>query len=97
MNLDSSINLDRYQTHDIELVVDRLTVNEKNTLRLKESLKIALELGNGVLMILEDNNKKIRFLSKLLMCPKTGIAYDNPEPNSFSLILQRVLASPVMV
>ncbi len=84
LNLDSSIKLDRYQTHDIELVVDRLTVNEKNMLRLKESLKIALDLGNGVVMILEDKNKKIRFLSKLLMCPQTGIAYDNPEPNSFS-------------
>ena len=59
MNLDSSIKLDRYQTHDIELVVDRLTVNEKNKLRLKESLKIALDLGGGVLMILEKIIRKL--------------------------------------
>ena len=59
MNLDSSIKLDRYQTHDIELVVDRLTVNEKNKIRLKESLKIALELGDGVVMILEETIRKL--------------------------------------
>ena len=84
LNLDSSIELDRYQTHNIELVVDRLSVNEKNKVRLKESLQIAMEQGGGVVMIYENKDKKIRFLSKFLMCPTTGIAYDNPEPNSFS-------------
>ena len=84
LNLDSSIDLDRYQTHNIELVIDRLTVNDKNEVRLKESLQVAMEQGDGVVMILENKDEKIRFLSKSLMCPKTGIAYDNPEPNSFS-------------
>ena len=64
MNLDSSIKLDRYQTHDIELVVDRLTVNEKNKIRLKESLKISLELGDGVVMILEIRIRKLDIYQK---------------------------------
>ena len=78
------MKLDRYVTHDIEIVIDRLKVSEENKIRLVSSVKTALKDGNGVLMILEHESENIRYFSKNLMCPTTGIAYSNPEPNNFS-------------
>lgn len=78
------LQLDRYKTHDIELVVDRLTVNEKSAQRITASVQTALRHGKGTLMILEHGTSEPRFLSKKLMDPATGAAFDEPEPNSFS-------------
>ena len=78
------MKLDRYVTHDIEIVIDRLKVKKENNNRLLSSIKTALKDGDGVLMILEQENETIRYFSKNLMCPTTGIAYKNPEPNNFS-------------
>ena len=78
------MKLDRYVTHDIEIVIDRLKVSKENKNRLVSSIKTALQDGNGVLMVLDHESKKIRYFSKNLMCPTTGIAYSNPEPNNFS-------------
>ena len=78
------MKLDRYVTHDIEIVIDRLKVKKENNNRLLSSIKTALKQGDGVLMILEQENETIRYFSKNLMCPTTGIAYKNPEPNNFS-------------
>ena len=78
------MKLDRYVTHDIEIVIDRLKVSKENKIRLVSSVKTALKDGNGVLMILEHESENIRYFSKNLMCPTTGIAYSNPEPNNFS-------------
>lgn len=80
------MKVDRYKTHDIEIVIDRLAVDEKeDTLkRLNESINTAMYHGEDVLMILEQETKEARFFSRNLMCPTSGISYPNPEPNNFS-------------
>jgi excinuclease ABC subunit A len=78
------MKLDRYVTHDIEIVVDRLKVKKENEKRLISSIKVALKDGDGVMMILEHEKDSVRYFSKNLMCPSSGIAYKNPEPNNFS-------------
>ena len=78
------MKLDRYVTHDIEIVVDRLKVKKENEKRLISSIKVALKDGDGVMMILEHGKDSVRYFSKNLMCPSSGIAYKNPEPNNFS-------------
>ena len=83
-NITPGLKLDRYKSHDIEIVIDRIELNDKNKKRLKDSINIALKYGKGVLQILDPIDNSIRFFSRNLMCPSTGISYDNPEPNSFS-------------
>ncbi|MEA4935069.1 MAG: excinuclease ABC subunit UvrA [Paludibacter sp.] len=78
------MKLDRYKIHDIELVVDRLIVATKDRQRLKQSLQKAMQQGNGIVMLLEKENEKVRYLSKMLMCPTSGISYDEPAPHNFS-------------
>ncbi len=80
------MKLDRYKTHDIEIVIDRIAVekNEENEKRLSESIKTAMYHGENVLMILDQDSDEVRFFSRNLMCPTTGISYQNPEPNLFS-------------
>lgn len=78
------LQLDRYKVHDIELVVDKLTVNEKSIQRLKASLQTALKQGKGTIMLIDTISGGLRYLSKNLMDPATGTAFDEPEPNSFS-------------
>ena len=82
--IEKGMRLDRYKTHDIEVVIDRLLINESSEKRLEESIKTALYSGNNIMMVLEINDKKPRYFSLELMCPTTGIAYPNPEPNTFS-------------
>ena len=76
--------LDRYKVHDIELVVDRLTVKQGEKKRLAGSLATAMKYGKGSLMVLDLEEDRTRYLSRHLMCPTTGIAYEEPEPNLFS-------------
>ena len=78
------MKLDRYKTHDIEVVIDRLIVNERSEKRLEETIKTALYTGNNILMVVDVDDEKPRYFSRELMCPTTGIAYPNPEPNTFS-------------
>ena len=78
------MQLDRYKTHDIEIVVDRLLTNKASTKRLKESIQTALHAGAGILMVLNQDENTPRYFSENLMCPSSGIAYPNPEPNTFS-------------
>ncbi|MDY5969572.1 MAG: excinuclease ABC subunit UvrA [Bacteroidales bacterium] len=78
------MQVDRYKTHDIELVVDRMRVGEKNADRLKEAVQMAFKQGKGVLMILDDETGQTRYFSRTLMDPDTGISYPDPEPNTFS-------------
>ncbi len=79
------MRLDRYKIHDIEVVIDRLAINKSSEKRLEETIKTALYSGNNILMVIDvDNNEKPRYFSRELMCPTTGIAYPNPEPNTFS-------------
>jgi len=78
------MQVDRYKIHDIEAVIDTIKVNEKSLTRLTASIQTALRQGKGALMAMESTSKDARFYSRLLMDPETGIAYDEPEPNSFS-------------
>ncbi len=78
------MQLDRYKIHDIELVVDRLKVHKNYWQRLVASTEIALKRGNGLMMVMHHETEETHMFSKLLMCPESGIAYDEPSPNSFS-------------
>jgi excinuclease ABC subunit A len=80
------MKLDRYKTHDIEIVIDRIVVDAlpDTQKRLSESINTAMHHGENVLMILEQDTDEIRYFSRNLMCPTTGISYQNPEPNLFS-------------
>ncbi|MEI8047277.1 MAG: excinuclease ABC subunit UvrA [Bacteroidota bacterium] len=78
------MQVDRYKIHDIEAVIDTIKINEKSLTRLTASIQTALRQGKGALMAMEITAKDARFYSRLLMDPETGIAYDEPEPNSFS-------------
>ena len=84
IDISPNLKLDRYKTHNIEVVIDRIKVSVKNKKRLMSSLKLALNLGDGVVMIFSSKLEKPRFFSRNLMCPTSGIAYKNPEPSSFS-------------
>ncbi|MBC5838093.1 excinuclease ABC subunit UvrA [Flavobacterium muglaense] len=82
----SGMKLDRYKTHDIEIVVDRMLVEETtdNQKRLSESINTAMHHGENVLMVLDQDSNEVRYFSRNLMCPSSGISYQNPEPNLFS-------------
>jgi excinuclease ABC subunit A len=85
-DLVSGMKLDRYKTHDIEIVVDRMLIEDTddNQKRLSESINTAMHHGENVLMILDQDTNEVRYFSRNLMCPTTGISYQNPEPNLFS-------------
>jgi len=78
------LKLDRYKNHDIEVVIDKLLVSEKDRKRLKESMQKAMQQGNGIVMLLEKDKEEARYFSKMLMCPTSGISYDEPAPHNFS-------------
>ena len=78
------LKLDRYKNHDIEVVVDKLIVEDKDDKRLKQSVATAMRQGDGLLMILDAQTESIRHYSKRLMCPVTGLSYREPAPHNFS-------------
>jgi excinuclease ABC subunit A len=82
--IEKGMRLDRYKTHDIEVVIDRLIINDTSGKRLEETIKTALYTGNNILMVIDVDDENPRYFSRELMCPTSGIAYPNPEPNSFS-------------
>ena len=90
LDINPGMKLDRYKTHDIEIVIDRLKVPESNEnsedlqRRLMESINIAMHHGEDILMVLDNDTTEPRYFSRTLMCPSTGISYPNPEPNNFS-------------
>ena len=78
------MKLDRFKTHDIEIVIDKLIIKKENEKRLKQSIETAMKYGDGLIMTLNIENDDERYFSRHLMCSKTGISYAQPEPNSFS-------------
>ncbi|MBQ9215799.1 MAG: excinuclease ABC subunit UvrA [Prevotella sp.] len=78
------MKVDRYKNHDIEVVVDKLQVSNKDEERLKKSVGIAMKQGDGLVMILDKDTDSVKYFSKRLMCPTTGISYADPAPNNFS-------------
>jgi excinuclease ABC subunit A len=88
LDITPKMQVDRYKIHDIEIVIDRLVVKEEDRFRLSGSVQNALTHGKGTMLVLDPNEKKAdrktQFFSRFLMDPTTGIAYDDPAPNSFS-------------
>ena len=78
------MKLDRYKNHDIEVVIDKLIVADKDVKRLKQSVATAMRQGDGLMMILDLDTEEVRHYSKRLMCPVTGLAYREPAPHNFS-------------
>ncbi|HNX43663.1 MAG TPA: excinuclease ABC subunit UvrA [Bacteroidales bacterium] len=78
------MQLDRYKVHDIEVVVDTLAVSEKSANRITASVQTAMRHGKGAVIVNDTASGEVRFYSRLLMDPATGISYDEPEPNTFS-------------
>ena len=83
-NITSGMKLDRYKTHDIEIVIDQIKVKTEDKNRILDSVSVAMKYGNGSVMVFDLEEKKCSLLSKNLMCPSTGISYDEPAPNLFS-------------
>lgn len=86
VEISRNMQVDRYKTHDIEIVVDRLEVKSENKQRITDAINLSMKHGKGVMMVLEKGKEKEepRFFSRNLMCPTTGISYDEPAPNNFS-------------
>lgn len=86
MDIIKGMRIDRYKTHDIEIVIDRLKISEESdhNKRLTETILTAMYHGDDVLMVLDHETEEVRYFSRSLMCPSSGISYPNPEPNNFS-------------
>lgn len=82
--LKPNMKLDRYKVHNIEILIDKMEVNALGEKALRDSVKIAMEHGKGIIMLLEKDNPDARYFSRLLMCPTSGISYDEPAPHTFS-------------
>ena len=78
------MKLDRYKNHDIEVVVDKLLVQDKDRERLTKSVAQTLNQGNGLMMVVRHEDHSARYFSKHLMCPTSGISYREPAPHNFS-------------
>ncbi len=83
MELTPKMQVDRYKTHDIEVVVDRIEVNEKSRSRVTSTIQTAMKEGKGVIMVMDEEDQ-VSYFSKNLMDAESGLAYDDPAPNLFS-------------
>ncbi len=84
VELTHGLKLDRYKTHYIETVIDKLKIAEKDSKRIKRTVKTALNHGKGILMVLEKDTNEIKYFSRKLMCPVSGVSYNEPAPHTFS-------------
>jgi len=82
--LTHAYKVDRYKNHFIEIVIDKLSVDDAGDKRLKDSVQTAMKHGHGVLMIMNHDSGEVKYYSRLLMCPTTGISYTEPAPHNFS-------------
>jgi excinuclease ABC subunit A len=78
------MKLDRYKMHSIEIVIDKMVVSGMESLRLKKSLRVAMKQGDGLIVLLDAHTDEMRYYSRRLMCPVTGISYSEPAPHNFS-------------
>ena len=83
-DLKIGLKVDRYKIHNIEIVIDNIVINEEQKIRLKNSISTAMKIGRGIVMILDPNTDNFKYYSRKLMCPTSGISYDEPAPHSFS-------------
>jgi excinuclease ABC subunit A len=82
-DIKTGMHTDRYSIHDIEVVVDRIDISAEAKTRVTESVRLAMKQGKGVIMVMDEHNK-VHHYSRFLMCPTSGISYDEPAPNLFS-------------
>lgn len=82
--IEFGMQIDRYKVHDIEIVVDRIQVNPEDRQRVNQSVQTALKHGKGSMLVEDIESEEVRHFSRKLMCPTSGISYDEPEPNTFS-------------
>ncbi len=82
--LKARMQVDRYKIHNIEIVIDRFTVNVENRQRIVSALQLGMKLGKGSIMVMDNDSEDIAFFSRSLMCAHSGISYDDPAPNLFS-------------
>ncbi|MDR3266429.1 MAG: excinuclease ABC subunit UvrA, partial [Tannerella sp.] len=80
----SGMRLDRYKMHSVEFVIDKMIVSQDDEKRLKESLRIAMKQGEGLVLLLNADTNEVRYYSRRLMCPVTGLSYSEPAPHNFS-------------
>ena len=78
------MRVDRYKMHSIEIVIDKMKIANKSEENLKASLRTAMKVGEGLIMIFDESTKEVRHFSRNLMCPITGISYSEPAPHNFS-------------
>ncbi len=78
------LQLDRYKVHDIETVIDQISIKPDSKARLTGSVDLAMHQGKDILMVYDTSDDRVRHFSRLLMCPTSGISYEEPEPNTFS-------------
>jgi len=83
-DLSYGMRLDRYKTHNIELVIDRLKVDETSDKRIRESLQTSMKQANGVTLVLNADTEELHYFSRHLMCPTSGMSYNDPAPHTFS-------------
>jgi excinuclease ABC subunit A len=83
-DIEKGMRLDRYKIHDIEIVIDRILVKQADKHRILKSVQVALRQGKNSMMVMKSDGEDLRHLSRLLMCPTTGISYPEPDPNLFS-------------
>ncbi|MFN3556976.1 MAG: excinuclease ABC subunit UvrA [Bacteroidales bacterium] len=79
-----NMKVDRYKIHDIEVVIDKLVIDAAHAKRISDSMKVAMKHGKGMIMLLDEATDEVFHFSRNLMCPVSGIAYKDPEPNTFS-------------
>ncbi|MDO4801346.1 MAG: excinuclease ABC subunit UvrA, partial [Prevotellaceae bacterium] len=84
VEITSGMRLDRYRNHTVEVVIDKLKVQPKDVERLQKSVAVAMKQGEGVIMIMNNNTGDMKYYSRRLMCPTTGMSYTDPAPNNFS-------------
>ncbi len=84
VEMQPNMRVDRYKNHFIEVVIDRLNVDESSNKRLKQSVQTAMKHGHGVSLIMDNDSDDLKFYSRQLMCPTTGISYNEPAPHNFS-------------
>ena len=83
-DIEKGMRLDRYKTHDIEIIIDRLIIDKTDNKRLQDSIKTAMYHGDDTILVHDTDSNSTRYFSRSLMCPTTGVSYPQPEPNSFS-------------
>ncbi len=84
VEMKKTMQVDRYKTHNIEIVIDKITVNDASKQRIAESTQTAMKHAKGSMMVMDHETSEVKYFSRHLMCPTSGISYDEPAPNAFS-------------